>query len=301
MRIESRFGFLLSICFALGILIAGFISYRLEFQQAREETIEKSSVLLEVGSSVRKYTSEEIAPLLQNLGSDVEFHPQMVPSYGAQSTLERLRKQFPDYIYREASLNPTNLDDRATDREVGLIRAFEKNPNLKEMSGETDDDGALRYFLARPLRMTSPDCLQCHSKPEVAPKAMVAKYSAGHGFDWKLGDVIGVQIVEVPVQAAKSKALHSFLVTIGALASVFILTLTIFLLLLRRYVTHPLEAITRATHSTSLGQAEAADNVRSRIGGQFHELEESIHRLKVSLDEALRMFGAAKAPDRKDR
>lgn len=300
MRIESRLGFILAICFALGILVAGSISYRLEFQQAREETIEKSSVLLEVGSSVRKYTSDEIAPLLRRFDSETEFHPQMVPSYGAQSTLERLHKQFPDYIYREASLNPTNLDDRATDREVGLIRAFAKNPELKEMAGETDVDGGLRYFLARPLRMTSPDCLQCHSKPEVAPKAMLAKYPGGNGFDWKLGDVIGIQVVEVPVQAAKSKALHSFLVTVGSLASVFVLALTIFLLLLRRYVTHPLEAITRATHSTSMGQAQTAGNASSRIGGQFHDLEESIHRLKVSLDEAMRVFGAAKTPDRKD-
>ena len=298
MRIESRFGLLLALCFAIGIIIAGFISYRLEFQQAREETIEKSSVFLEVGSSVRKYTSEEIAPIIRKFGPDSDFHPQMVPSYGAQSTLERLRKKFPDYIYREASLNPTNLDDRATDREVGLIRAFEKNPDLKEMAGETDSDGVLRYFLARPLRMSSPDCLQCHSKPEAAPKAMLAQYPGGNGFDWKMGDVIGVQIVEVPVEAAKSKALHSFLVTIGSLASVFVLTLTIFLILLRRYVTHPLEAITRATRSKSMGYAESADHVRSRIGGQFHELEESIHRLKVSLDEAMRMFGAAKDRDR---
>jgi protein-histidine pros-kinase len=298
MRIESRFGLLLALCFAIGILIAGFISYRLEFQQAREETIEKSSVFLEVGSSMRKYTSEEIAPIIRKLGADTEFHPQMVPSYGAQSTLERLRKKFPDYIYREASLNPTNLDDRATDREVGLIRAFEKNPDLKEMAGETDADGVLRYYLARPLRMSSPDCLQCHSKPEAAPKAMLAQYPGGNGFDWKMGDVIGVQIVEVPVQAAKSKALHSFLVTIGSLASVFVLTLTIFLILLRRYVTHPLEAITRATRSKSMGYSGAADQARSRIGGQFHELEESIHRLKVSLDEAMRIFGAAKDRDR---
>ena len=295
MRIEYRFGLILAICFALGIGIAGFLSYRLEFGQAREEMIEKSSLFLEAGSAVRRYTSEEIAPILQQLGAEDAFHPQMVPSYGAQGALGRLRKPFPDFNYREVSLNPTNPDDRATDREVGLIRAFEKNPDLKELTGEVESDGSLRYFLARPLRMTSLDCLQCHSKPEAAPKAMVTKYSGGGGFDWKLGDVIGVQIVEVPVVAAKNKALHSFLVTIGALACVFILSLTIFLMLLRRYVTHPLEQITSATRSESMGGAPAADPVRARIGGQFAELEESIHRLKVSLDEAMRAFGAAKS------
>jgi protein-histidine pros-kinase len=292
MRIEHRFGLILAICFALGIGVAGFISYRLEFRQAREEMIEKSSLFLEAGSAVRRYTSEEIAPILQGLGAEGAFHPQMVPSYGAQGALGRLRDPFPEFNYREVSLNPTNPADRATDREVGLIRAFEKNSDLKEIAGEAESDGAPRYFLARPLRMTSPACLQCHSKPEAAPKAMVAQYSGGGGFDWKPGDVIGVQIVEVPVGAAKTKALHSFLVTIGSLACVFILTLTIFLMLLRRYVTHPLEQITSATRSKSMGGAPAAEQVRARIGGQFAELEESIHRLKVSLDEAMRAFGA---------
>ena len=85
--------------------------------------IEKSRVPLEVGSSMRAYTSEEIAPIVRSLGFDGPFHPQMAPSYGAQNTLAKLHKQFPDYVYRESSLNPTNVADRSSDWEVGLIRA----------------------------------------------------------------------------------------------------------------------------------------------------------------------------------
>jgi Protein of unknown function (DUF3365) len=126
MRIEFRLGLILAVCFIFGLLIAGYISYTLEFRQARSEVNEKSRVLLEMGLAMRSYTSNQVAPLVKALGY-AEFHPQMVPSYGAQTTLGILREKFPDYRYREASLNPTNIEDRANDWEVTLLQAFQDN------------------------------------------------------------------------------------------------------------------------------------------------------------------------------
>jgi len=299
MRIEFRLGLILTLCFAFGVAVVGYISYTLEFRGAREEVNEKSRVLLEMGTSMRSYTSEEIAPLVSELGMDKDFHPQLVPSYAAQSTLQRLRKQFPEYLYRESSLNPTNVADRASDWEVGLIRAFQSDAKLTETYGETGEGASLRYYLAQPLRMTSPDCLQCHSTPDVAPKPMLAKYGASSGFAWAIGDVIGIQVVEVPVLHTKLKALHGVLATVGSLICVLVLTFAIFLLLLRRYVTGPLESITSAARSSSLG-ARATDGIPPiKTAGQFYDLEQSIFRLKVSLDEAMRLFTGLNGPDRK--
>jgi protein-histidine pros-kinase len=95
-------------------------------------------VLLEMGVVMRSYTSKEIAPLVPQLGFD-KFHPQIVPSYGAQTALAELRRRFPDYRYREASLNPTNIEDRATDWEVGLLHAFLEIPEI--MHKEADHQG----------------------------------------------------------------------------------------------------------------------------------------------------------------
>jgi hypothetical protein len=103
----------------------------------------------------------------------------------------------------------------------------------------------------------------------------------------------------VPVLPTKLKAVHGVLVTVGSLTCVLVLTMAIFLLLLRHYVVSPLETITRTTRSTSLG-ADAGDvGAATWIGGQFHDLEQSIHRLKVSLEEALRMFNSLAGGDRK--
>ncbi|KPF47398.1 DUF3365 domain-containing protein [Rhizobium sp. AAP43] len=288
MRIEFRLGLILAVCFVFGLLIAGYISYTLEFRQARSEVNEKSRVLLEMGLAMRNYTSSQLAPIVRKLGYE-EFHPQMVPSYGAQTTLALLRKEFPDYRYREASLNPTNIADRANDWEVTLLQDFQRDAGLAELSGEAGEGAERRYFLARPLRMPSEACLQCHSTPQVAPASMVAKYG-NNGFGWRMGDVIGMQLVEVPVAAPNAQAARSLAVTIGALTCVFVLSLAVFLLLLRRYVTHPLETITRQTIETSLGSHWQTAEPRVRMNGQFYDLEQSISRLRISLNEALRLF-----------
>lgn len=288
MRIEARFGLILAFCFALGVGVAGYISFTLEFRQAREEVLEKAHVLLTIALSIRSYTAEEVAPIVKMVKDESRFHPQSVPSYGAQTTLARLNKEFPDYKYHERSLNPTNIADRASDWEVGLLRAFQEQPDLKELSGEVGDGGDSRFYVTRPLRMTNPACLECHSTPDVAPKAMIAQYGTGGGFNWKLGDIIGLQIVEVPQKPILTRAFNGVITTVGSLSCVFVLTSAIFLLLLRRYVTRPLKSITQSAQSLSLGGAAPGAESGLQLDGQFHDLHRSITRLKTSLDEAIR-------------
>lgn len=288
MRIEARFGLILAFCFALGVGIAGYISFTLEFRQAQEEMQEKASVLLTIALSMRRYTAQEVAPLIKKLDDQAQFHPQSVPSYGAQKTLAGLQQEFPDYSYHERSLNPTNTADRATDWEVGLFRAFQESPARTELSGETGTATVKRFYVSRPLRLTDPACLECHSTPEAAPAAMVAKYGAANGFNWQLGDVIGIQLVEVPKSPIVKRAVNGVLTTVGSLVCVFVLTTAIFLLLLRRYVTGPLETITDVAQSVSLNLGPAPQRRGRELDGQFHDLERSITRLKTSLDAATR-------------
>jgi hypothetical protein len=290
MRIEFRFGLILAVCFILGIGVSGYISYTLEFRQAAEEVTEKAHVLLTTALAIRDYTLDEVASLVKQAGADTAFHPQTVPSYAAQTAMARLHKEFPEYSYRESSLNPTNVADRASEWEVGLFRVFRQRPELKELSGRVGSGTDTRFYVARPIRLANPACLECHSTPEAAPKAMVAKYGAGNGFNWKLNDIIGLQIVEVPLLPTRQKALDSVLATVGSLTCVFIITSAIFLLLIRHYVTNPLTEITRLAHSMSLESNSPMETCDSRLHGQFQDLEQALMRLKTSLDQALHVF-----------
>ena len=285
MNLETRFASIIAFCCALGVAIAGMISYRLESRQASEDIRQRADLLLETAMAVRTYTVDEVAPVVKALQA-TDFHPAQVPSYAAQNTMNRLTQRFAQYRYRESSLNPTNVQDRASDWEVGIIRQLQADRNLHEVYGEHATGNDLHYFVARPIRLNNPACLQCHSTPQAAPESMLKKYGPNNGFGWRMGDVVGIQLVEVPESATTAKAYNSVLVTVGSVTCVLVLSASIFLLLLRRYVTTPLEALTRVAHASSLDQQTPSEHW-AHPTGQFSELHAAILRLRVSLSQVL--------------
>jgi hypothetical protein len=63
----------------------------------------------------RRYTSSDLAPLLeQNPQHKTRFLAETVPAFGAIITFNKLRQNYPEYTYREVTLNPTNPEHRAT-------------------------------------------------------------------------------------------------------------------------------------------------------------------------------------------
>src|ERR1700748_591858 len=73
-----------------------------------------AGVMVDRAPAIRNYPTAEILPLLE-ARMKPEFLPQGVPFYSATQNFLKLREQHPQYAYKEATLNPTNLRDRATD------------------------------------------------------------------------------------------------------------------------------------------------------------------------------------------
>ena len=75
------------------------------------------------------------------------FIPQTVPAFAATESFNYLRKRYPDYAYKEATLNPTNLRDRAADWESDVINSFRNNSSRQELMGERNTPtGRERFF-----------------------------------------------------------------------------------------------------------------------------------------------------------
>src|SRR5271165_4769248 len=99
--------------------------------------------------STRDYTSEQIKPLLlKNPVPKKTFLPQTVPAFSAMTVFNSMRKSYPDYSYREATLNPTNLVDRADDWETDIIRYFSDHRGEKMLVGERGTPTGLQPFMA---------------------------------------------------------------------------------------------------------------------------------------------------------
>ena len=130
---------------------------------------------------------------------DTEFHPQSVPAFAATEIFTYLRGKYPDYFYKEATLNPTNPRDRASDWEADIVNQFRGNPALPEYLGKRETPTGTALVLARPIQIKNVSCLTCHSTPDKAPPEMMKQYSDANGFGWKMDEIIGAQVVSVPM------------------------------------------------------------------------------------------------------
>ncbi len=114
--------------------------------------------------AMRAYTAAEIDPLLKQQMTDT-FLPQSVPFYAATQNFLALHAAHPQYGYKEATLNPTNLRDRASDWEADIIQRFRNDASAQQIVGERTTPMGPSLYLAKPIRAES-GCLVCHGQGE---------------------------------------------------------------------------------------------------------------------------------------
>lgn len=189
--------------FTASIVVSGVVLSATMMRHARTElATQQANILIETMDSVRDYTSTQVGPVLLP-ASTMRFLPEGVPSYAAQQVFERLRQQpeYSQFSYKEATLNPTNLRDKADDFETDIVGTFQAGRNASTVTGFRKRPQGDFFYMAQAIRVSDPSCLQCHSTPDVAPRAMVDFYGTRHGFGWKLNEVIGAQVIYLPVAA----------------------------------------------------------------------------------------------------
>jgi hypothetical protein len=174
LRLGNQFTLLLTLIFLGGIMLSSMTLSAAMQQKAEDEITTKAEILTQTMHAVRTYTSEHIAPLLQHqLETTPRFISEVVPAFSARQVFENFRHQpeYRNFFYKEATLNPTNLADKADEFETNLVEQFRRQPNLTILSGYRNVAGVKQFFTARPLAVKSVSCLQCHSRPSVAPKS----------------------------------------------------------------------------------------------------------------------------------
>jgi protein-histidine pros-kinase len=253
----------------------------------RDEVLQSSRIMMESAAGARKYTSEQIAPLLKG-DMEATFHPQAVSAYAAKKNFDVVHAKFSDYSYREAALNPTNPEDRANDWEADIINDFRDHPQKTEIVLRRDTPIGPTLNLARPL-VNKPACLACHSTAEAAPKSMVALYGGQNGFGWRPGEVIGAQIVSVPMSVPIARAAHVRTLFLATYGGVFALLFVLLNLLLGLMVIRPIDAMAKTAEAVSLGQMDVPEYER-KGSDQIARLSRSINLMRRSLQEALRML-----------
>jgi HAMP domain-containing protein len=290
MKLLLKFNLILVSLAIVGLVVVALVAHSFLQKNARAQVLQQAELMMESAGSVRRYTSDELKPLLiGNPKHEQEFLPQTVPAYGATTIFAKLRANFPEYTYREPALNPTNPQDRAVDWEADVIEQFRNHPEERELIAERPTPTGTALYLAHPLVNRQP-CMQCHSTPDVAPASMIRKYGPDHGFGWQLNEIIGAQIVSVPTAvpvAIASKAFHSLMFSLTlAFAALIVATNFILLLLIIR----PVRRLAHVANQVSTGQVDGAE-LPVRGSDEIAELTASFNRLMTSLAKAMRLLG----------
>ncbi|MBK9968553.1 MAG: DUF3365 domain-containing protein [Holophagales bacterium] len=288
MSLLTKFNLALIAVFTLALVPAGWLSHDLLQKSARTQVIENARIMMETALAVRTYTITQIGPLLAPQ-LETTFLPQSVPAYSATEIFSALRKTNPEYAYKEATLNPTNPRDRTVDWEADVVQAFRNDDGKKEIIGERETPQGRALFLSHPIRIKEEKCLVCHDTPDRAPASQIRGYGPSNGFGWKLNEIIGAQIVSVPMSLPVKMANSAFRTLLATLAGVFVLTLLILNLLLRFVVIRPLRELSAMADQVSLGNMDVPE-VKVAGSDEVAQLASSFGRMKISLRKALAML-----------
>ena len=280
--INTKFTLALLVVFILGSLLGGVALWSVLQRVAEQQITERGSVMIDMMTSVRTYTSTTVAPLLKTQqAASPDFISPMIPAYSARSVFNNFLKladqvDFKNSIYREAAVNPTNTkDDTADAFEASLLQRMSTDSSLKQVSNYTQKGGTNFYFIARPMVLASDSCLVCHSVPAAAPVQQIQKFGDKTGFGWKLGQVVAVQMIYVPSTQVYANTLRSFWLVMGIFIVVYALVVLLINNLLYRMVVRPVHALNNLANKVGddhITDADLAAPELSRVTHQHDEL-----------------------------
>lgn len=287
MKLLAKFNLIFFVVFGLGFAGTAYTTRSLLQRNAQAEILERARLMMEKATAVRAYTADHVAPLLQTQ-MKYGFMPETVPAFSATEVLNALHKKYPEYDYKEATLNPTNLRNRAVEWEADIVARFRSSDGTSELVGERDTPAGPSLYVARPIRITQAACMQCHSTVDAAPRTMIDKYGSANGFGWKMNEVVGAQIVSVPMSVPLQRAQDASVLFLGMFTGVFGLVGAALNLMLYTLVVRPVVRLSAQADKVSMGQLDTPELVSAR-GDEVGVLTRSFTRMQRSVVQAMKM------------
>lgn len=250
-------------CFGMalsGISLATLISY-----EAYQQSLSKSLLLLHSLNVVQYYTAKEVKTQVQQPLKNEEILPQFVPSYTASKVFETLRQSdesYNNFSYKYAMVNFNTIQDKADEFEKNIIEQFRQNRTVKQLEGFRFINNEYFFYVARPL--------------------IIAK-SASDGTE-----IVGIQIVSVPMIKTAQNFGILFARAWGVMAIILLIAILIINFWLRRHIIKSIKKITQVAEAVSTGDMNAEFEKVS--DDEIGSLVEAFTRMKMSLAMAIEKF-----------
>ena len=118
---------------------------------------------------------------------------------------------------------------------------------------------------------------------------MLKVYGSANGFGWKLDEVVGAQVVSVPMSVPLASADQAFRTFMLSLAAVFVAVFVALNLMLSWLIVGPVSRMSAAADKISTGdfdQPEFPEQGRDEVA----VLASSFNRMRRSLEKAMQMI-----------
>lgn len=290
-KLLTKFNLVLVVVFGLGLYLIAHNAWNFLMEDARQQVLREAQLMSASASATKDYTDQQVSPILETTAQhNTDFLAQTIPFYAANTTFKFLRNSHPDYTLREAALNPTNLDDRATEWEADLINYFRDHPTDTERVGQRNTPVGPVLYVADPI-IAAPGCLACHSQASVAPRSMIHHYGRDHGFGWTANQIVGAQIVSVPMSVPIAMATKGFRILLISLGAIFLLTIILIDLAMYFIVIRPLRRVSKNADVISKGEIDMPP-LEIKGKDEIAEVTASFNRMHTSLIKAFEMLNS---------
>lgn len=143
--------------------------------------------------------------------------------------------------------------------------------------------------MARPLQIRDAACLRCHSVPDAAPQTMLDIYGRNNGFGWKHMEIIGAQVVSVPMEVPLRRAGAMLKTYVLSMLVIFVVLFIALNIMVHFFVTRRITRMSQLADQVSLGAMNAAEFDVSG-SDELSALARSFARMRASLASAMKML-----------
>ena len=280
----------------LGILAAlGFSAFN--YMEIKESVIsnafKKAELINSFAMASRTYTVNTMRPLAVKAMGPEQFHPEIMGGFFvARAIAETFSDDQPGYSFKQATINPVNLKNRADAEETRIIDEMTRTQGAGSMQGIIEKDQERYFYIAKPV-IAKQGCLKCHGDPEKAPMGRKTLYPGPGGYNYNADDVVAAFITYVPVEKALSEVNRTTLkIALTGIAFIVIIFFVIWFMI-DRIVTRPLVVLTGLADDVSRGKSLTTD-LTYRSKDEIGELYQAFDRMRKSVVKLLRMVQKTK-------
>ncbi len=280
----SKFHRSIILIYVLSVLGSIPVVYYFTSQQADQNAHKELSLIVDMIGSIRDYVSKDLRPGL--LEAELYHSPGMSGTVTTGLVAGHFKSRQQDYYIKISSDNPLNIRNMPEPLERTLLKRFRADDGLKVIQETGKIHGKELLVSAKPS-IAKMACLRCHGDAVRAPNAIKSKYGVDSGYSYKVGDVVGMTVVGVPLDDVNALVIKRVLFAVLALTIVFAVIVLLINALVKKSIISPVVNITQMAAALSKGDLE--HEIDQQQGSkEISELASAIERMRRSMAAAMK-------------